>query len=48
MERAAFERDHPNATAWQAWRAGYVFGWKHFQVRKRSLFDLRDGGESHV
>lgn len=47
MERAAFERDHPNATTWQAWRAGYVFGWMHFQVRKRNLFDLRDGGESH-
>jgi hypothetical protein len=48
MGRVDFERDHPKPTAWEAWRAGYVFGWRHFQTRKRSIFDLREGGESHV
>jgi hypothetical protein len=48
MGRVEFERDHPNATAQESWRAGYVFGWRHFQTRKRSIFDLREGGESHV
>jgi len=28
--RVDFERDHPNATAWESWRAGYVFGWRAF------------------
>ncbi len=36
------------STHFRAWTNGYKTGWKFFQIRKRSIFDLRRGDESHV
>lgn len=46
--RLDFCEAHPDATVWQAWRNGYVCGWKFFQIRKRNLYDLRNSPDTPI